>query len=385
MAVDAGKEEAKFTETQKNRIKIGIITTWYNRGLSYLSRFLAKCLQEKYDAYIFAYDKYIIDPQDEFFKKTTFCKEKNFEDIKKWIDEENINVVFTPEKLIDSDILHWCKQRNVPTILIPIFETIKKDKVRHYNEYTALLCPVKCTYDLLSKIGVNNVHFVPWGIDTSIYTPASKKAESPIRFIHNAGWGGAEWRKNSEAVLTAFDKACKKNDTIELLFKSQLPLDKYPEKVQKIEKENNRIIVNDNNVPLKELIEIHHSCHVSLLPSKWEGIGLPFIESLSMGLPVITVDAPPMNEWIKNDHNGYCCKIDNWVKRSNTKNIIKGALVNVDDYADQILRFSNHKLVEEMRLNAINSAKNIEDIFRSKINDFLDALLPRSLVNTKNA
>jgi glycosyltransferase involved in cell wall biosynthesis len=36
---------------------------------------------------------------------------------------------------------------------------------------------------------------------------------------------------------------------------------------------------------------------VCVQPSRWEGIGLPLLECQASGLPLVTTDAPPMNEF----------------------------------------------------------------------------------------
>jgi len=53
--------------------------------------------------------------------------------------------------------------------------------------------PIKGTFDFLSQQGLNNAQFVRWGIDTSIYAPSNNNIKPPVRFIHNAGFGGTSF------------------------------------------------------------------------------------------------------------------------------------------------------------------------------------------------
>ncbi len=46
------------------------------------------------------------------------------------------------------------------------------------------------------------------------------------------------------------------------------------------------------------------SCDVCLTPSRWEGLGVPLFEATALGLPIITNDAPPMNEIVTDGRNG---------------------------------------------------------------------------------
>jgi GT2 family glycosyltransferase len=354
--------------------KVGIITTWYKRGVSYQSLFLAGSLKDKCDVSILAYKEFERDLAKKDDHDITFIRNPSPKDIIRWIKEKKIQVVFSVDRLEDERVLHWCASNGVAAVDIINYETIKEKQFNKYRKLGALLCPVRSTYDLLSKYGFKNIYLVRWGIDPSVYSPAEREIKLPIRFIHNAGFGGASWRKNTEAVVSAFDKASKNNKGIQLVLKSQRPIAEYPEAVKKIVQANSRIIVNDNEVELKELLEIHRSCHVSILPSKFEGIGLPFLESLSMGLPVITVDAPPMNEWVKNDVNGVCCRVARLEERADKEFLVKSALVDVNDLASVIERFSDPKLVEDMRMNAIYGMKDSREKFSYGINAFLKAL-----------
>ncbi|MET0824078.1 MAG: glycosyltransferase, partial [Solirubrobacterales bacterium] len=53
-----------------------------------------------------------------------------------------------------------------------------------------------------------------------------------------------------------------------------------------------------------EHMALFASADVCLAPSRWEGLGLHLYEAMALGLPVITNDAPPMNEVIADGDNG---------------------------------------------------------------------------------
>ena len=74
-------------------------------------------------------------------------------------------------------------------------------------------------------------------------------------------------------------------------------------KLTEVSKDGNIKVVH-GTVSRDELIMMYQSSDVAVLPSKWEGIGLTTLESLACGLPVITVDAAPMNEFVIDSHNG---------------------------------------------------------------------------------
>ena len=42
--------------------------------------------------------------------------------------------------------------------------------------------------------------------------------------------------------------------------------------------------------------DLYRDGDVCIQPSRWEGLGLPLLECQAAGMPMITIDAPPMNE-----------------------------------------------------------------------------------------
>ena len=56
--------------------------------------------------------------------------------------------------------------------------------------------------------------------------------------------------------------------------------------------------------PTAEHLRELAACDVFIAPARWEGLGLPLYEAIAFGLPVITNDAPPMNEAIHDGVNG---------------------------------------------------------------------------------
>ena len=59
-----------------------------------------------------------------------------------------------------------------------------------------------------------------------------------------------------------------------------------------------RVEVVLEDLPTDEHLRLFAAADVCVAPSRWEGLGLHLYESMALGLPVITNDAPPMNEVI---------------------------------------------------------------------------------------
>jgi 1,2-diacylglycerol 3-alpha-glucosyltransferase len=69
-----------------------------------------------------------------------------------------------------------------------------------------------------------------------------------------------------------------------------------------------RVEVVLEDLPIDEHLALFASGDVCVAPSRWEGLGLHLYEAMALGLPVITNDAPPMNEVIADRDNGLLCR-----------------------------------------------------------------------------
>ncbi len=361
-------------ENLPKRPNVGIVSDWHRKGVPYQSRFLSKCLSGKFNVHVFAYNDYVKDEQDFGYRKLVFSRFLKPWKLIRWIRKEGLKIVYFPDRLEDAGVLDWCKKNKVATVMIINYETIKRKEFPLYKKNAFLLCPVKCTFDLLKKNGFKNIRFIRWGIDNKTFKPARFQARRKVKFIHNAGHGGVEWRKNTFAVVDAFSKANMRNPDIRLVLKSQNPIREYPDAVRYLISKNRNITVIDRDLSMSELIKLYKSCNVSLLPSKWEGIGIPFIESLSLGLPVITVDAPPMNEWVRHGYNGFAARVSSWEARRDKELLVKAAVVDDDDYSRCIVLLSNRALLKKVSANAAKSMANSLKVFTGEIVKFTRSL-----------
>lgn len=76
-----------------------------------------------------------------------------------------------------------------------------------------------------------------------------------------------------------------------------------------IKKYNIRII--NKWLSKKEYYKLLSSCNVFIASRKYEGIGMSFLEALSLGMVVIAPDNPVMNEYISSGFNGYLYDLHN--------------------------------------------------------------------------
>jgi len=136
-------------------------------------------------------------------------------------------------------------------------------------------------------------------VDTDLFRLPSQKPE--FTFFHNAGWLGINFRKMTPAAITAFDAISKVMPHVSLFVHSQAKLELLPPIIVDIVHNNPRIVYHEETLPAPGL---YYKGKIMVFPTKLEGLGLPLFEALSCGLPVITTNAPPMNEFIRDGYNG---------------------------------------------------------------------------------
>jgi len=172
-------------------------------------------------------------------------------------------------------------------------DSIAFSKFEPYLEYiTKFWLTTKWGYNFY-KEKTNKAIYLPYPIDTDYFgTPGlSKELKVPADFLHNQGFGGAGYRKGTDKVFNSFQQLYYKySDKVTMVVRSQ-PCEAEHSQLRTIK--NVLLHIDD----LKENLDIYKDGRIYIAPSLREGLGLPILEAMACGLPVITTNAPPMNEW----------------------------------------------------------------------------------------
>jgi glycosyltransferase involved in cell wall biosynthesis len=220
-------------------------------------------------------------------------------------------------------LLKVAKKLVVKTVCVPTWEWFRgEDPMWKLCDFFA--CPTRFTVGIVQSYGWRRSKYVPWTLDLSRF-PA-RTISGPARlFIHNAGLVDRDDRKGTRDTIRAFSKV--KRDDLRLIVRMQkeVPLPKV----------DSRIEVQVGNLERPE--ELYETGDVAIQPSKMEGIGFMVIEPLCVGLPVITTDYPPMNEFVRQPEMLTKLKwfkrkayANNWVKHSHLR------LARISDLARKI-------------------------------------------------
>jgi len=354
----------------KNRKRIGFLSYFgWGRGQAYVTLCYAKMLIPEYDVYILKQGENPIS--DEFKVDVSIMEVPGYnvdpKTFKMWVEANKLDaVVFNEYKQWENDngnnLIQIAKDCGAKAYGYLVWEKwAGKDA---YKDYDRLIAPTVSFERFYRKNKIRNFVYLPYSVDLNEFPNPedveSDKRDSRFTFFHPGGWGGVHNRKNTEAVIEAFKMLDDENT--KLVISSQKPLNKedLPDNIEIIDKDLSR----------KDLIDLYYKCDAVILPSKWETVGLPILESLAAGKPVITTNAPPMNEFIVEGTNGY---------------VVSGEMIKYPDIGifvcevspgaikNKMINIKNKMLYKLLSRNSRYVVERIYDLEKNK-NYFLDFL-----------
>jgi len=162
------------------------------------------------------------------------------------------------------------------------------------------------------------IHVVPHGVDTSMFYPDKDKLfDFGDNFVFLAV---GQWirRKGFEDLIDAYLKEFDGDDKVVLMLKTYGANNGFPimlgitnaiktRTFQFKNKNPPRIIVNGQMLTEPNMRRLYNSANAFILPSKGESWGLPYIQSMSCGVPCITQKFGGQLEYM-NNKNSYIIK-----------------------------------------------------------------------------
>lgn len=164
------------------------------------------------------------------------------------------------------------------------------------------------------------IEYVPLGIDTNKFLPSKKRGKKKKTF-NILFQSRLCYYKGIKQFLEAAQIVLKEKSNV--IFRVKGIFDKsdltfiylgdnnkiYEEVVllqKKFKKKFPKNIIFDNSwSPFSEAAKTYQEADILVFPSNNEGFGVPIIEAMSCGIPVIALNKAPMNEFIQDNKTGF--------------------------------------------------------------------------------
>jgi glycosyltransferase involved in cell wall biosynthesis len=168
--------------------------------------------------------------------------------------------------------------------------------IHHLNSLDVVLVPDAWAEGICRRSGVHKpIRLVPLGVDRAIFHDRVQCTRTDQETTVFFTVGKFEYRKGHDILIDAFHRAFSPSDPVRLIMACENPFLGEEgngawirrAKTGRLSSKIDVIRRYGSQVDLARLIA---SCDVGVFPSRAEGWGLPLLESLSMGKPVITTD-----------------------------------------------------------------------------------------------
>jgi glycosyltransferase involved in cell wall biosynthesis len=203
--------------------------------------------------------------------------------IQKWVDRIDV-LLFFESPIIDR-VVEIAHARGKKVACVSMHESLPAKK-KWLGLVDLWLAPTLHTVVALRERNVRgSIRYFPWPVDTDRFVFQQRNRCS--QFVYAQGNGGPLDRKGAVIVRQA------------LRIDPELPISIYSQVQDEITPDK-YIPVDwsgcDFRGSVEDPTEIYQSGDVFLMPSRWEGLGLPLYECQATGMPLICTDAAPMNE-----------------------------------------------------------------------------------------
>lgn len=212
----------------------------------------------------------------------------------------DVNIWFLPSPIFGS-----LKGKNV---VWAFFESnvLPDTYINYYNTADQVWAPSNWAKKILISVGVNaeKINVVPCGVCPATFNPYHPRINTlgkgnKFRFLTI---GKYEDRKGYEQLFDAFKIAFGNDSNVDLIIKADCFANTESKRRQLKSAINyvnlSNIRIADGAYTLEEMVELYAYADCFVYPSKAEGWGLPLIEAIACGLPVMSTNYSGQSEYL---------------------------------------------------------------------------------------
>ena len=292
-------------------MNIGLVTQWFPSGAGHVSRQYADALARTHRVFVYARggrnmrgDARWDGPEVTWSPRHALATGLHARHFSRWARQHRIEaVLFNEQRHWDGVLL----ARRLGLLSGGYVDYYTQDTVPFFELYDFLVCNTRRHHEVFRNHP--QCRYVPWGTRTDSYRPRTDRADRPLTFLISAGWDGLfakakSWmdRRGTGLVLRALRRVA---EDCRFLVYSQVELSACPVEWQAAAAADPRVAFRVGTFAPFPYAE----GDVYVYPSRLDGIGLTLPEALSSGLPAITTDSPPMNEFVRDGENGFLVNV----------------------------------------------------------------------------
>lgn len=239
---------------------------------------------------------------------------------------------------------------------------IPQEWVRQANLMDEVWVPSTFNVKTFKDSGVTvPIYVIPLGIDPNYFNPRIKsyKKHSKYTFLTVFEWGE---RKAPEKILRAFSKAFSKKDDVLLICKvfnndGSVNVEHEIQKLNLPKDGPDIIFLYNCKIDDYQMPTLYRSADCFVLPTRGEGWGMPILEAMACGLPVIATNWSSQVDFM-NESNSYPLNVKKLIDAQAKCPYYKG-FQWADPDEEHLIYLMQHvfKNQEEARLKGIEASK----------------------------
>jgi hypothetical protein len=207
--------------------------------------------------------------------------------LNRYLDEYQPDILIAVETFFMREVYDLCRKRGVKTVLMVMHESYLEGK--HDPDW--YLCPTRIAWD---RVGEPNKVYFDWPIDVRPF-PFTQRTQAR-RFLHVMGYGsgaraaaGGFNRRQTREVYQGFCAVADPDATLTIHCQEDW-------KLEYGECDDPAVTFRLGTLPTPA--DVYAGFDVLIQPDAYAGYNRVLLEAKACGMPVLTTDAPPMNELV---------------------------------------------------------------------------------------